>query len=400
VTVPVSRRVQRVKPSPTLAVTARAARLKAEGKDIIGLGAGEPDFDTPVHIADAGVNAIRSGFTRYTNVEGINELKDAIIAKFKRDNGLEYTREQVLVSSGAKQTIYNLCAAILDPDDEAIIPAPYWVSYPDMVLLADGKPVTVFAAANQGYKITAAQLAAAITPRTRLFLLNSPCNPTGAAYTRAELAALGRVLLEHPRIVIGTDDMYEHIYWAGEPFASLVTVVPQLYDRTITINGCSKAYAMTGWRIGYCGGPKEVITAMSTIQGQSTSNAASMSQKAAAAALSGDQRCVREMNEQFKARHDFIVAGLNSLPGVSCLPGAGTFYAFANVEKAMAAIGAKDDNAFAEYLLNQAGVAVVPGTGFGAPGHIRLSFACSMQTLEDAIGRMRRCLAAPQVRTA
>lgn len=399
-TVPVSRRVQRVKPSPTLAVTARAARLKAEGQDIIGLGAGEPDFDTPVHIADAGVNAIRSGFTRYTNVEGINELKDAIIAKFRRDNGLDYARDQILVSSGAKQTIYNLCAAILDPEDEAIIPAPYWVSYPDMVLLADGKPVTVFAGANQGYKITPAQLAAAITPRTRLFLLNSPCNPTGAAYTRAEVTALGRVLLEHPRIVIGTDDMYEHIYWAEEPFCSLVTAVPQLYERTITINGCSKAYAMTGWRIGYCGGPKEVITAMSTIQGQSTSNAASMSQKAAAAALAGDQRCVGEMNTQFKKRHDFIVAGFNTLPGVSCLRAAGTFYAFANVEKAMVATGCKDDNEFAEYLINHAGVAAVPGSAFGAPGHMRFSFACSMQMLEDALERMRRALTTAQVKTA
>lgn len=389
-----SRRVKRVKPSPTLAVTARAAKLKAEGKDVIGLGAGEPDFDTPVHIADAGVAAIRSGFTRYTNVEGINELRDAIIAKFRRDNGLAYTREQVLVSSGAKQTIYNLCAAILDPDDEAIIPAPYWVSYPDMALLADAKPVTVFAGANQGYKITARQLAAAITPKTRLFLLNSPCNPTGAAYTRAELTALGRVLLEHPRIVIGTDDIYEHIYWAEEPFCSLLTAVPALYERTITINGCSKAYAMTGWRIGYCGGPKEVVTAMATIQGQSTSNACSISQKAAVAALTGEQSCVAEMNQQFKARHDFIVAGLNTLPGVSCLRGAGTFYAFANVEKAMVATGCKDDNAFAEHLLNHAGVAVVPGSGFGAPGHIRLSFACSMKTLEDALERMRRCLAA------
>ena len=400
VTVPVSRRVQRVKPSATLAVTARAAKLKAEGKDIIGLGAGEPDFDTPLHIQDAGVDAIRKGFTRYTNVEGINELRDAISAKFKRDNGLEYARDQILVSSGAKQTIYNLCAAILDPDDEAVIPAPYWVSYPDMVLLADGKPVTVFAGASQGYKITPAQLAAAITPRTRLFLLNSPCNPTGAAYTRAELAALGRVLLDHPRIVIGTDDMYEHIYWGSEPFCSLLTAEPRLYDRTVTINGCSKAYAMTGWRIGYCGGPREVITAMATIQGQSTSNAASMSQKAATAALTGDQRCVAERNEQFKARHDFIVAGLNTLPGVSCLRGAGTFYAFANVEGAMAATGCKDDNTFTEYLLNRAGVAVVPGTGFGAPGHVRLSFACSMQTLEDALERIRRCLVAAQVKTA
>lgn len=396
-TVSISRRVQRVKPSPTLAVTARAAKLKAEGKDIIGLGAGEPDFDTPVHIADAGVDAIRKGFTRYTNVDGINELKDAIIAKFERDNGLKYDRAQVLVSSGAKQTVYNLCMAVLDPGDEAVIPAPYWVSYPDMVLLADGLPVTPFAGPAQGYKITPRQLAAAITPKTRLFLLNSPCNPTGAAYTRAELRALGEVLIDHPRVIVGTDDMYEHIYWATEPFASLVSVVPELYHRTVTINGCSKTYAMTGWRLGYCGGPKEVITAMGTIQGQSTSNASSISQKAAVAALAGDQTCVADMTKAFKARHDFVVKGLNSLPGVSCLPGAGTFYAFADVSKAMAAMHCRDDNEFAEVLLNRGGVAVVPGSGFGAPGHMRISFACGMQTLEKAIDRMGRVLASGAV---
>ncbi len=269
----ISRRAQRVKPSPTLAVTALVNRLKAEGKEIIGLGAGEPDFDTPVHIADAGVEAIRKGFTRYTNVEGVNELKDAIIAKFKRDNGISYERSQILVSSGAKQTIFNLCMAVLDTGDEVIIPAPYWVSYPDMVLLSDGIPVMPSAGPEQGYKITPKQLAAAITSRTRLVLFNSPSNPTGAAYTRAELRALADVLVEHPRILIGTDDMYEKIYWAPEPFMSLLTVAPELYDRTVTINGCSKAYAMTGWRIGYCGGPKEIVTAMGTIQGQSTSNA-------------------------------------------------------------------------------------------------------------------------------
>ncbi len=391
---PVSRRVQRVKPSPTLAVTARAARLKAEGKDVIGLGAGEPDFDTPRHIAQAGADAISGGFTRYTSVEGINELKDAVIAKFDRDNGIRYERSQILISSGAKQTIYNLCMAVLDPGDEAIIPAPYWVSYPDMVLLADGLPVTPFAGASQGYKITPRQLAAAITPKTRLVLLNSPCNPTGAAYTRAELRGLGEVLLQHPRIVIGTDDMYEKIYWAAEPFCSLLTAVPELYSRTVTINGVSKSYAMTGWRLGYCGGPKELVTAMATIQGQSTSNASSISQKAALAALNGNQACVDEMNQAFKARHDFIVAGLNSLPGVSCLPGAGTFYAFADVSRAMASQGYRDDGEFAELLLERAGVAVVPGGPFGAPGHIRLSFACSMQTLEKALERMRRALAA------
>ena len=388
-TVSLSRRVQRVKPSPTLAVTARAARLKAEGKDVIGLGAGEPDFDTPAHIAQAGIDAIRSGFTRYTNVEGINELKDAIIAKFNRDNGIAYERSQVLVSSGAKQTIYNLCMAVLDPGDEAIIPAPYWVSYPDMVLLADGLPVMPYAGASQGYKITPRQLAAAITAKTRLVLLNSPCNPTGAAYTRAELRALADVLVDYPRIVIGTDDMYEKIYWGPESFCSLLTAAPELYGRTVTINGVSKAYAMTGWRIGYCGGPKELITAMATIQGQSTSNASSISQKAATVALASDQAPVAKMNEAFKARHDFVVQALNSLPGVSCLPGAGTFYAFADVSKAMASLGCREDGEFAELLLNQGGVAVVPGAGFGAPGHIRISFACSMQTLEKAIERMR-----------
>jgi len=327
-----------------------AARLKAEGKDVIGLGAGEPDFDTPAHIADAGVQAIRSGFTRYTSVDGIVELKDAIIAKFKRDNGISYERSQILVSSGAKQTIFNLCMAVLDAGDEAIIPGPYWVSYPDMVMLADGIPVMPSAGPEQGYKISPKQLAAAVTSKTRLFLLNSPSNPTGAAYTRAELRALADVLVEHPRILIGTDDMYEKIYWGSEPFASLLTVAPELYDRTVTINGVSKAYAMTGWRIGYCGGPKEIITAMGTIQGQSTSNASSISQKAAVAALNGDQQCVTDMNRAFKERHDYLVGALNSLPGVSCLPGAGTFYAFADVRGAMRNLGLRDDNSFCEML--------------------------------------------------
>jgi aspartate aminotransferase len=398
----ISRRAQRVKPSPTLAVTALANRLKAEGKDIIGLGAGEPDFDTPVHIADAGVEAIRNGFTRYTNVEGINELKDAIIAKFKRDNGISYERSQILVSSGAKQTIFNLCMAVLDSGDEVIIPAPYWVSYPDMVLLADGIPVMPGAGAEQGYKISARQLAAAITPKSRMVLFNSPCNPTGAAYTRAELRALADVLVDHPRLLIGTDDMYEKIYWAPEPFVSLLTVAPELYDRTVTINGCSKAYAMTGWRIGYCGGPKAIITAMGTIQGQSTSNASSISQKAAIAALNGEQQCVAAMNRAFKERHDYIVAALNTLPGISCLPGAGSFYAFADVRGAMANLNLRDDNAFCEYLIDKAGVAVVPGSGFGAPGHMRLSFACSKQTLEQAVERLRAVLPqqAAQAKTA
>jgi aspartate aminotransferase len=388
----VSKRAQRVKPSATLAVTALAARLKAEGKDVIGLGAGEPDFDTPAHISAAGIQAINSGFTRYTNVDGVPELKDAIVAKFQRDNGIKYERGQILVSSGAKQTIFNLCMALLDPGDEVVIPAPYWVSYPDMALLADGIPVTPYCGPEQGYKITPDQLEKAITPRTRMFVINSPSNPTGAAYTVAELRSLGAVLLRHPRVVIGTDDMYEKIYWGSEPYSSLLTVVPELYDRTVTINGCSKAYAMTGWRIGYCGGPKEVVTAMSTVQGQSTSNAASMSQKAAIAALNGDQSCVATMNRAFKERHDYIVAALNTLPGVSCRPASGAFYAFADVSKAMTDLKLKDDNAFAEYLINKAGVAVVPGSGFGAPGHMRLSYACSRETLEKAVERMRKAL--------
>jgi len=393
-----SRRVQRVKPSPTLAVTARAAKLKAEGKDIIGLGAGEPDFDTPVHIADAGVEAIRKGFTRYTNVDGIVELKDAIIAKFKRDNGISYERNQILVSSGAKQTIYNLCMAVLDTGDEAIIPAPYWVSYPDMVLLADGLPVTPNCPASQGYKMTPRQLEAAITPKTKLLLINSPCNPTGAAYTRAEWRALADVLLKHPRVIVGTDDMYEKIWWGQEAFSSLLTVAPELYDRVVTINGVSKSYAMTGWRLGYCGGPKEIVNAMSTLQGQSTSNACSITQKAALAALTGDQKPVEAMNLEFKRRHDWFIAALNRLPGIVALPCAGAFYAWADCSAAMAAFGIRDDNAFAEMLINDAGVAVVPGSGFGAPGHFRASFATSMAVLEKSIERMQKVLEAGPVK--
>lgn len=387
-----ARRVERIKPSSTLAVAARALRLKSQGKDIISFGQGEPDFDTPVHIADSGIDGIRSGCTRYTNVTGTDELKDAVISKFMRDNRIQYDRSQILISCGAKQAIYNLCMAILDPGDEVIIPAPYWVSYPEIVQLADGLPVMPYAGPAQGYKITPRQLAASITAKTRLLLLNSPCNPTGAAYTYSELRALGEVLLDHPRVLIGTDDIYEKIYWGPEQFCSLLTAVPELYPRTLTINGVSKAYAMTGWRIGYCGGPREIITAMATIQGQSTSNASSIAQKAATVALNGDQSCVDEMNRSFKARHDFIIRELNSMPGVSCLPGVGAFYAFADVTEAIVAQGCRDDIDFADLLINEADVAVVPGTGFGAPGHIRLSFACSMQLLKLGADRIRSLL--------
>jgi len=385
---PVSGRIGRVKPSPTLAATARAAALRAEGKDIVSLTAGEPDFDTPAHIAEAGIAAIRGGRTRYTDVGGTPELKEAIIAKFEHDNGLRYARNQVLVSSGAKQTIYNLCMAVLDAGDEVVIPAPYWVSYPDMVALADATPVIVPTGPEQGYRMTQAQLEAAITPRTRMLILCSPSNPTGAAYSRADLAALGAVLRRHPRVLVCTDDMYEKIWWADEPFSTLAQVVPELYDRTITINGCSKAYAMTGWRIGYCGGPREIVTAMATVQGQSTSNPCSISQAAAVAALRGDQDCVARMCAAYKERHDFVVAGLNALPGVSALPGAGTFYAFANVAGAMQRLGLASDDEFTDRLLTQGGVAVVAGSGFGAPGHIRISFATSREQLEKALHRL------------
>jgi aspartate aminotransferase len=388
----VSRRVQRVKPSPTLAMTARAAQLRREGKDVISLSVGEPDFDTPAHIRAAGIAAIEAGHTRYTNSDGTPELKDAIIAKFQRDNGLTYQRNQILVSTGAKQTLFNLCMAVVDPGDEVIIPAPYWVSYPDMVLLCDGVPVTPYAGVEQGFKLTPGQLEAAITPRTRLVLLNSPSNPTGAAYTRAELAALGEVLLRHPGVLVGTDDIYEKIYWGSEPFVSLAQVVPELYPRTITINGCSKGYAMTGWRIGYCGGPAEVVAAMATIQGQSTTNPSSISQQAAIAALNGPEEEMARMNASFKERHDFFVAGLNQLPGFRCRPGEGTFYAFADVRGAMQALGFADDVAFCDFLLEAALVAGVPGSAFGAPGHLRLSFAVGRQDLERALERIGQAL--------
>lgn len=374
-------------------MTARAAALRAAGKDIISLSVGEPDFDTPAHIGEAGIAAIRSGYTRYTNADGAPELKDAIIAKFQRDNGIQYNRKQILVSTGAKQTLFNLCMAVLDPGDEVVIPSPYWVSYPDMVMLADGLPVTPDAGPEHGYKITPRQLAASINSRTRIVMLNSPSNPTGAAYTRAELQALGDVLLEHPRVLVAVDDIYEKIYWADEPFCSLLTAVPALYDRTVTINGCSKGYAMTGWRIGYCGGPEAVISAMATVQGQSTTNASSISQKAAIAALNGPQDEVASMNLAFRARHDYFVAALNSVPGIKVLPGAGTFYAFADVRGAMQEHGFRDDNAFAEFILAEALVAGVAGSGFGAPGHLRFSFACSQQTLELAVERIRAALA-------
>ncbi len=387
-----SDRVQAIKPSPTLAVTNRAAELKAAGKDIIGLGAGEPDFDTPEHIKKAAIAAIEKGFTKYTAVDGTPGLKKAIIAKFKRDQGLDYEPSQILVSCGGKQSFFNLALALINRGDEVIIPAPYWVSYPDMVLIAEGVPVCVSCPQTQKYKITAAQLEAAITPRTRLLVLNSPSNPTGMVYSRSELLQLAEVLRRHPQILVATDDMYEHIIWTTEPFENIVTVAPDLYDRTIVLNGVSKAYAMTGWRIGYAAGPKNLISAMKNVQSQSTSNPTSISQVAAEAALNGPQDVLRPMVEAFRVRHDRVVDGLNKIPGISCSPADGAFYAFANVEQAMAHMHLKTDIEFSEYLLNEVGVAVVPGSAFGMEGHMRISYATANTILEDAISRILKAL--------
>ncbi|MGW8311579.1 MAG: pyridoxal phosphate-dependent aminotransferase [Thiogranum sp.] len=388
-----SQRVQRVKPSPTLAVTARAAELRASGKNIVSLGAGEPDFDTPEHIKEAAIRAIRDGATRYTAVDGTPQLKTAIINKFRRDNGLSYEPDQILVSCGGKQSFYNLAQALLNPGDEVIIPAPYWVSYPDMVRLADGEPVIVKAGLDQRFKISPEQLEAAITARTRLFVLNSPSNPTGVAYTRVELEALAEVLLRHPHVLVATDDMYEHILWAKEPFSNIVMVCPALYPRCIVLNGVSKAYAMTGWRIGYAGGPASLIKAMKKIQSQSTSNPATPSQAAAVEALTGDQSCIAPMLDAFTERHDYLVKALNALPGVRCAEADGTFYAFPNVSEVIAQLsGIDDDVKLAEYLLDQAGLALVPGTAFGSPGHLRLSFATSLEQLREAVRRLEQVL--------
>ena len=394
-----SRRVQAIKPSPTLAVTARAAALKASGRDIVGLGAGEPDFDTPQHIKDAAIAAINGGFTKYTAVDGTPGLKAAIAAKFKRDNGLDYGPKQILVSCGGKQSFFNLVQAVINPGDEVIIPAPYWVSYPDIVILADGKPVIVEAGIEQGFKITAAQLEAAITPKTRLFVINSPSNPTGAVYNGGELAALGEVLRKHPQVLIASDDMYEHIRLDGAPFVNILNVCPDLYDRTLVLNGVSKAYSMTGWRIGYAAGPEAILRAMTNVQSQSTSNPTSISQVAAEAALNGDQGCITPMLDAFKARHRYVVDALNAIPGFNCVDSGGAFYAFPDVRPAIMNLLARDvieaptDIAFSEYLLESADVAVVPGSAFGAEGYIRLSFATSQANLEKALKRIAQAMA-------
>jgi aspartate aminotransferase len=384
-----AKRVQKVKPSPTLAVAAKATQMRAQGHDIINLGTGEPDFDTPSYIKEAAIIAIQQGHTKYTAVDGIPELKEAIKNKFKQDNGLDYQLNQILVSVGGKQSCYNLCQALLNPGDEVIIPAPYWVSYPDMVLLADATPVIISTTPAQRYKINAQQLEKAITAKTRLIFLNSPSNPSGVAYTLAELKALAEALRKHPQIIIATDDMYEHILWS-QPFVNILTACPELYDRTIVLNGVSKAYAMTGWRIGYAAGPAPLINAMKTIQSQSTSNPCSIAQRAAVAALTGGNESVFEMVKAFQQRHDFVASRLNEIPGIEVIPADGTFYIFPSVQAIIEKRGYANDLEFSEKLLTEVGIALVPGSAFGNEGCIRLSFATSMDILKDALNRLQR----------
>ncbi len=383
-------RVQQIKPSATADMSSRADKLAASGRDIINLAMGEPDFNTPSHIQQAAIAAMQAGQTRYTATDGTLALKDAIIQKFARDNQLTFERSEIIVSCGAKHSLYNLFAAILNPGDEVIIAAPYWVSYPDMAKLMGANPVIIHADHKQQFKMTPVQLRSAITPATRLLVLNSPSNPTGVAYTAAEWQALGAVLMEHPDIIVVTDDIYEHNLWRTEPFSNILMVCPALRDRCVVVNGVSKTYAMTGWRIGYTAGPHTIIGAMKKIQSQSTSCPCSISQAAATAALNGDQACVAEMTAAYQVRHDYLVGELQKLPGVSVQPGDGTFYVFPHIEpwlKLRADIN--DDVALSEYVLNEVGVAVIPGSAFGAPGYIRISYAANMDKIVTAVERLQ-----------
>lgn len=393
-----SKRVQSIKESPTLAITAKAGKYKAEGRPIIGLAAGEPDFDTPQHIKDAAKTAIDNGFTKYTPVAGIPGLKKAIVNKFKNENGFDYTVNEVIVGVGGKQTIFNLCLAVLNKGDEVIIPAPYWVSYADIALVAEATPVIIECGIEQGFKLLPAQLEAAITPKTKIFMINSPSNPTGAVYSLTELQALGEVLLKHPHVLVATDDMYEHVNLTGDKFYNILNAAPALKDRCIVLNGVSKAYSMTGWRIGYAAGPAYIIKAMEILQSQSTSNATSISQVAAQAALEGPQECITPMVTAFKERHTYVVNRFNTMSGLSCLMAGGAFYAFPDARGAIAnlhkagKIKAATDMALAEYLLEEFDVAVVPGSAFGAEGYFRISFATSMDNLRNALDRIELAL--------
>ena len=383
-----SDRVGKVKPSATLAVTAKANELKAQGIQIVPMGSGEPDFDTPQNIQDAAIAAIKNGQTRYTAVDGTPELKNAIISKFKRDNNLDYNSNEVMVSSGGKQVFYNLCQAILNTGDEVIIPSPYWVSYPDMVILADATPIIVETGLEQDFKITPEQLEANITSKTKLFVINSPSNPTGAVYNKAELQALAKILKKHPQVLIITDDIYEYIRWGNEDFINIVMADTDLKDRTIILNGVSKGYAMTGWRIGYSAGAETIIKAMKKIQGQSTSNPCSIAQAAALEALNGDQDIINTMVAAFSARHDFIVDALNAIDGIECPKSQGAFYSFPRVEGLIKRLKLKDDVEFSTYCLEELNIALVPGSAFGASGYVRFSFATSMDNIKIAVEKL------------
>ena len=380
--------MQRLKPSATVGITTKAMQLAAEGRDIIRLSVGEPDFDTPDHIKQAAIAAIEAGETKYTALDGTLKLKQAIQRKLSRDNDLTYDLNQILVSNGAKQSCFNLCLALLEQGDEAIVPAPYWVSYPEMVRFTGAEPVIVHGDEDNGFLLKPKQLAAAITPATKLVFLNSPSNPTGAVYSREALIELGAVLEEHPRLVVLSDEIYELIHWAESPYTSFAAAVPALAERTVTINGLSKGYAMSGWRIGYAAGPAELIRAMAAIQSQSTTNASSISQAGAVAALDGDQASVKRLCREFAARYEVVRALVDEIDGFSCPEAHGAFYLFPNVTDAMHNIGVADDVAFCEQLLDATGVALVPGTAFGAPGYVRISFAAAIETLRDAIERI------------
>ena len=384
-----SNRIQKVKPSATITISAKAMELRANGIDVISLSAGEPDFDTPEHIKQAAIEAINKGQTKYTQVDGTPELKDAIINKFSRDNNLHYQRENIIASTGAKQTLYNLFQSVLEADDEVVIISPYWVSYPDMVLLADANPVIVKTHQEDNFEIDMDSFRAALTDKTKLLILNSPSNPTGLTYTKAQYESMGKILSDYPKVLIATDDMYEHIYWGNEPFASFAEVCPNLFDRTITINGVSKAYAMTGWRIGYCGAPKSIAKAMKKVQGQSTSNPSSISQVAAIAALNGPHDAVNMMVGEYKKRHDYMCDALNKINGFNTSPGTGAFYLFPDVSSVIESKGFADDIEFSSFLIDQANVAVIPGSAFGAEGCIRISYATSMELLKESIARIK-----------
>ena len=390
--------VQRIKESPTLAVTAKASLLKSQGIDIIGLAAGEPDFDTPEFIKQGAIQAINDGKTKYTPVGGIPSLKNAIVDKFKNDNGLDYKAEEIVVGVGGKQCIFNLCLSVLDAGDEVVIPAPYWVSYEDIAVLTGAEAKIISTTIEDNFKITAEQLDKALTEKTKLVFLNSPSNPTGSVYTKEELVQLATVLHKYPNVIIASDDIYEHINLNDQDFNNIVMVDPSLKDRSVILNGVSKAYSMTGWRIGYAAGPTKIIKAMTKLQSQSTSNPSSISQAAAETALRGNNECIAEMVKEFKLRHTYVVENINSINGLSCIPAEGAFYAFPYAQDAIDrlfkanVISKNNDIGLCEYLLDKANVAVVPGSAFGAEGYFRLSFATSMENLVEAISRIKKAV--------